>query len=95
METIRGFVRNGIVQPSSPIEGCEGRTVLITILDEWTPLRGDSPDESSGAKSERARAESWNGLMNLIGENQVETGIKDLAHQHDHYVHGLLKKPPL
>lgn len=34
----------------------------------------------------------WDTLTKLIDENQMDTGISDLAHQHDHYIHGTPKR---
>ena len=92
METIRGFIHNGVVEPSSPIQGREGRAVLITFLEEIDPT-AVTPNDSPREDNERSRAESWSALMKSIAENQIETGIEDLAHQHDHYIRGTSKKP--
>lgn len=34
----------------------------------------------------------WASLNALIDRCQVDTGIADLAHQHDHYIHGTPKR---
>lgn len=34
----------------------------------------------------------WNSLNALINRCQIETGVTDLAHQHDHYIHGKPKR---
>ena len=31
-------------------------------------------------------------LLNLVAQCKMRTGIEDLAHQHDHYLHGTPKK---
>jgi hypothetical protein len=36
--------------------------------------------------------DDWDKLMQLIADNVVDTGIEDLAHQHDHYLRGTPKK---
>jgi hypothetical protein len=44
-------------------------------------------------KDETAQiAAGWASLDALIDRCQLETGIADLAHQHDHYVHGTPKR---
>ncbi|MCW5853654.1 MAG: type II toxin-antitoxin system Phd/YefM family antitoxin [Anaerolineae bacterium] len=45
--------------------------------------------ELSDEEYERAAAE----LDRVFGENLIDTGIPDLAHQHDHYLYGTPKKP--
>jgi len=34
----------------------------------------------------------WDSLTALIDRCQIDTGIADLAHQHDHYIHGTPKR---
>jgi len=35
---------------------------------------------------------AWEALAQLVEECAVETGITDLAHQHDHYLYGKSKR---
>jgi hypothetical protein len=52
--------------------------------------------EKNGAKNpnETAQPENgWESLTQLIEECQMDTGIEDLAHEHDHYIHGKPKRP--
>ena len=41
---------------------------------------------------EKKQAVAWDDFDQIIQENQVSTGISDLSHQHDHYIHGTLKQ---
>ena len=34
----------------------------------------------------------WDKLSQILDECQIETGITDLAEQHDHYIHGTPKR---
>jgi YD repeat-containing protein len=34
----------------------------------------------------------WDALDRIIEENRMDTGIGDLAHQHDHYLYGTPKR---
>ena len=34
----------------------------------------------------------WDALDRIIDSHQMETGVPDLAHQHDHYIHGKPKR---
>ena len=43
---------------------------------------------SSEPKSE------WDNFAAMLQRNKVSTGIPDLAHQHDHYLHGKPKQDP-
>jgi hypothetical protein len=82
MLSVKGTFQNGVAQPSEPIEGREGRPVLITFLDEVE----ERPEELGYDPSEDS-------LIRLIDECGVDSGIGDLAHQHDHYLYGTPKRP--
>jgi len=82
MLSVKGTFQNGVARPSDSVEEHEGHPVIITFLEE------DVPGGSAAAASE----EAWNMLSQLIEDCEVETGIADLAHQHDHYLHGKPKK---
>jgi hypothetical protein len=72
MRSVKGKFQNGVATPTEPIEGHEGESVLITFLGEdRTTL---SPADDSG----------WQALAQLIENCALETGISDLAGQHDH-----------
>jgi predicted DNA-binding antitoxin AbrB/MazE fold protein len=76
MLSVKGVFQNGVVRPIQPIEASDGQSVIITFLDEGVASAGLSVDESA-----------WDALTQLIEECAVETGITDLAHQHDHYLY--------
>ena len=77
MISIKGTFHNGVAQPSEPIAGHEGQTVIITFLEEAPAASDDS---------------GWDRLMQIVEQNTVDAGIKDLAHQHDHYLYGKPKQ---
>ncbi|MEM7760682.1 MAG: hypothetical protein AAF298_21500 [Cyanobacteria bacterium P01_A01_bin.40] len=41
---------------------------------------------------EKKQAVAWEDFDQIIQESQVSTGISDLSHQHDHYIHGKAKQ---
>lgn len=79
MQTVRGFFENGVARLVEPVSGRERQPVLITFLENEQP-------------TETADAAAWDSLETLIQDCAGETGISDLAHQHDHYLHGKPKK---
>jgi hypothetical protein len=81
MLSVKGKFQNGTARPLEPVEGRDGQTVIITFLEE-VGVRSGAREEDS----------AWNTLMKLAEEWAVETGISDLAHQHDHYLYGKPKK---
>lgn len=54
--------------------------MIITFLEDAAAV--PTSDDSSG----------WDHLMQIIEQNIVDTGIEDLAHQHDHYLYGKPKQ---
>jgi hypothetical protein len=82
MLSVKGTFQNGVAQPIDPVEGHDGRAVIITFLDEPGPT--DSPS---------AQDSDWDALDQLIESCTVRTGIDDLAYQHDHYLDGTPKRP--
>jgi hypothetical protein len=41
---------------------------------------------------EKKQVVAWDDFDQIIQENQVNTGIPDFSHQHDHYIHGIPKR---
>ena len=81
MITVKGKIKNGMALPLEPVkESDEGRSVIITFVD----------DESDFAAQQKKNGSV--SLEDLIDQCQVDTGITDLAAQHDHYLYGTPKK---
>ena len=76
MRSVKGKFYNGVATPAEPVEGHEGELVIITFLDE------ERTADNSG----------WQALAQLVEDCAVETGISDLAQQHDHYLYGKPKQ---
>ena len=79
MLTIKGRVENGIIQPAEEIKKYEGEEVTFMF-------------DRESDKSPTVLESGWNALTKLIDDCQVDTGIPDLAHQHDHYLYGTPKR---
>jgi len=84
MLSVRGKFQNGVARPVEPVEGRDGQTVIITFLEG----PGVRPETREGNLTDPA----WQALMQLTEDCAVETGITDLAHQHDHYLYRKPKK---
>jgi len=80
MRSVKGKFQNGVATPAEPIEGHEGESVLITFLDEDRTTKSSADDSG------------WQALTQLVETCAVETGINDLAQQHDHYLYGKPKQ---
>jgi len=81
MISVKGKIKNGVALPLEPVKKTdEGRNVIITFLGD--ELRATVSRKTNGSKT----------LEALIAECEADTGISDLASQHDHYLYGKPKK---
>lgn len=81
MLAVKGVFQDGIVLPLQPVEAYDGQDVIITFLD------------SGNGKTAPADLDAdWDALFALIESCAVDSGISDLAHQHDHYLYGKPKQ---
>jgi len=78
MLSVRGIFKKGVAFPTEKVEGQENQPVIITFLDD-KQVRFDEGDD-------------WDELTQLVEDCAVDTGIEDLAHQHDHYLYRTPKK---
>lgn len=81
MLSVKGQYKDGIIAPTEPISQQEEGDVIITFL-------------ASSEDAPRIRETNYDALTKLIDDCQMDTGISDLAHQHDHYIHGTPKREP-
>lgn len=71
---------------------------MIGEVDEFHELRLIVPPEIPVGvvkiivEIEEAQSPEEDSLLSLVAQCKVRTGISDLAHQHDHYLHGTPKK---
>lgn len=81
MSSVKGTFQNGVARPLEPVsEAHEGQEVIITFVDE--PSRMSSADNGAGL----------NALAELLDDCAVDIDLPDLAHEHDHYLYGKMKK---
>ncbi|MDX2041797.1 MAG: hypothetical protein SF097_11125 [Acidobacteriota bacterium] len=98
--SVKGQFQNGVVIPTTKIEGRNGQQVIVTFLEDSDmemlqetlpitekviPVNGDLLDDSTDELG-------YDPLMKLIAEFAMDTGIGDLAHEHDHYLYGTPKR---
>jgi hypothetical protein len=83
MVSVKGTFNNGVVYPVEAIAAKEGQQVIITLVE--TLVEQENPPED-------LEGSDWQELNQILADCQVDTGIEDLAHQHDHYIHGTPKR---
>lgn len=70
-------------------DDCAPGTVRVLVL---TPEAGNGASGTTqNGRSERD-ADQGNDLLGWLDGLAVDAGIEDLAHQHDHYIHGTPKR---
>lgn len=84
MLLVKGTYRNGVIQPDEPITATEGQSVIITFVETEPKTEEDTAEATIEA--------GWEEFDRILEECQIETGIPDFAHQHDHYIHGTPKR---
>lgn len=89
MISVRGKIEKGkILALESVDEAFEGKEVTIMFDD-------DQKEKSNGNGNNPSKADiraGWERFMKTIKENQIESDITDMAHQHDHYLYGTPKR---
>lgn len=78
MLAVKGVFEQGRARPIRMIRGREGQPVIITFLDEPIAPETVVQDEA---------VDAWLALSQLVDSCAVDTGITDLAHRHDSYLH--------
>lgn len=82
MISVKGTIKNGMALPLEPVKATdEGRSVMITFID-------DDAEEVKRPNGENGKIS----LKTLVDDFQIDTGIEDLASQHDHYLYGTPKR---
>ena len=87
MLAVKGIFQNGIARPIESVDGREGQPVIITFLEESNQIA-----ETEANPSLEEIEAGWEALVKLLEECAIDTGIPDLAHQHDHYLYGTPKR---
>ncbi len=84
--SVKGVFENGVAKPSEQVEGREGQKVIITFVEEMSKDPAEQPQPSDKYDQELDEFEKF------LDSCVVDTGIGDLAHQHDHYLYGTPKR---
>lgn len=80
---LKAIYENGILRLKERLSLPDGTEVEVTVT---------SHEEGNGEQARRMGDRSWDALTQLITECAIDTGIPDLASQHDHYLYGIPKR---
>lgn len=76
--SVRGIYKDGKIELPEAMQRRNEQTVIVTFLETENEHDADEGTD-------------WDALNQIIDDCQIDTGITDLAHQHDHYIHGTPK----
>ena len=80
---LKAIYEQGVLRLDEPLSLPDGTHVDVTVT---------SHEEDNGGRSVGMEDRSWDALTQLIVECAIDTGVPDLASQHDHYLYGIPKK---
>ena len=79
---LKAIYEKGILRLQEPLPIPEGAEVDVSV---------SLTEPENGKQSQENEAQSWDALAQLLNECAIDTGVSDLAQQHDHYLYGLTK----
>lgn len=79
---LKAIYEQGVLRLNEPLPLPDGAEVDVTVT-----LEDDNRDRSQGMEDR-----SWDALTQLLDECSIDTGVTDLADQHDHYLYGISKR---
>ena len=83
---LKAIYENGVLRLQEPLPLPEGAQDEVTVT---------SSDQDNGESSQKTNGQAWDVLTHLLSECSIDTGVSDLAQQHDHYLYGVPKKVTL
>ena len=79
---LKAIYEKGVLRLQEPLPIPEGAEVDVSV---------SLTEPENGEHSHETEAKSWDALAQLLNECAIDTGVADLAQQHDHYLYGLTK----
>jgi hypothetical protein len=73
------------------------QTEITQIIIQKVPMLSEEQQRkllsiTESFLNETATQTGWSALKKAIADNQINSGVGDLAKQHDHYIYGTEKK---
>ena len=79
---LKAIYENGVLRLEEPLSLPNGAEVDVQIT---------AHEEGNGDRA-KGSEDQWGALTQLLADCAIDTGISDLASQHDHYLYGTPKK---
>ena len=82
-----------LLQSDSYLTDSEGeRTAVVIDLAVWQQITAQLEQTWPEIKSEAGYQNNMADFLQILRDHAIETDIPDLAHEHDHYIHGTPKR---
>lgn len=81
---LKAIYEQGVLRLKEPLSLPDGTQVDVIVT---------SHEEVNGEPSQVMDGRSWDTLTQLLADCEIDTGVTDLASQHDHYLYGIPKRP--
>ena len=79
---LKAIYENGVLRLKERLSLPDGAEVEVTVTSH----------ERNGEPSQAMDDRSWDNLTQLLADCEIDTGVTDLASQHDHYLYGIPKR---
>lgn len=80
---LKAIYEQGVLRLKEPLLLPDGTQVDVTVT---------SHEEDNGERAQVMEGRSWDTLTQLLADCEIDTGVADLASQHDHYLYGIPKR---
>ncbi|HUE82223.1 MAG TPA: antitoxin family protein [Pyrinomonadaceae bacterium] len=80
---LKAIYENGVLRLKERLSLPDGAEVEVTVT---------SQEEGNVEPSQIMDNHSWDNLTQLLTDCEIDTGVPDLASQHDHYLYGIPKR---
>lgn len=80
---LKAIYEQGVLRLKEPLSLPDGTQVDVTVT---------SHEEDNRGPLRVMDGRSWDTLTQLLADCEIDTGVPDLASQHDHYLYGIPKR---
>lgn len=80
---IKAIYEQGVLRLKEPLSLPDGTQVDVTV---------SAHEADNREPSQVMDGRSWETLTQLLADCEIDTGVSDLASQHDHYLYGIPKR---
>ncbi len=77
---LKAIYEQGVLRLKEPLSLPDGTQVEVTVT---------SQHEDSREPSQVMDGRSWDTLTQFLADCEIDTGVPDLAREHDHYLYGI------